>query len=82
MVRKNRMSPHPIENNGHNMLSNPSCGVQQVYADSMLVYSGTDLSTGCDRLSVIEENLVIAFTDVGGDDNNRLTVILNQAYRV
>ncbi|KAJ7046748.1 hypothetical protein C8F04DRAFT_1061598 [Mycena alexandri] len=38
-------------------------------------------AAGCDRLSVIEENLVIAFTDVGGDDNNRLTVILNQAYR-
>ncbi|KAJ7172511.1 armadillo-type protein [Mycena filopes] len=38
-------------------------------------------AAGCDRLSAIEENLVIAFTDVGGEDNNRLTVILNQAYR-
>jgi anaphase-promoting complex subunit 5 len=39
-------------------------------------------STGCDRLAAIEENLVIAFTDVGGEDNNRITVVLNQAYRV
>ncbi|KAJ7343519.1 hypothetical protein DFH08DRAFT_872936 [Mycena albidolilacea] len=38
-------------------------------------------AAGCDRLSILEENLVIAFTDVGGEDNNRLTVILNQAYR-
>ncbi|KAJ7940672.1 hypothetical protein B0H13DRAFT_1939292 [Mycena leptocephala] len=27
----------------------------------------------CDRLSILEENLVIAFTDVGGEDNNRIT---------
>ncbi|KAJ6496647.1 hypothetical protein C8R47DRAFT_349617 [Mycena vitilis] len=38
-------------------------------------------AAGCDRLSILEENLVIAFTDVGGEDNNRITVILNQAYR-
>ncbi|KAJ7452459.1 hypothetical protein B0H11DRAFT_2073533 [Mycena galericulata] len=38
-------------------------------------------AAGCDRLACIEENLVIAFTDVGGEDNNRITVILNQAYR-
>ncbi|KAJ7156003.1 hypothetical protein C8R43DRAFT_998757 [Mycena crocata] len=38
-------------------------------------------AAGCERLAVIEENLVIAFTDVGGEDNNRITVILNQAYR-
>jgi len=36
---------------------------------------------GCNRLSAISENTVIAFTEVGGDDNNRLTVTLNQAYR-
>jgi hypothetical protein len=40
------------------------------------------MGAGCDRLSILEENLVIAFTDVGGEDNNRITVILNQAYRV
>ena len=39
-------------------------------------------SLGCNRLSAISENTVIAFTEVGGDDNNRLTVTLNQAYRV
>ncbi|KAJ7774662.1 hypothetical protein DFH07DRAFT_800430 [Mycena maculata] len=38
-------------------------------------------AAGCDRLALIEENLVVAFTDVGGDDDNRITVILNQAYR-
>ncbi|KAK7014891.1 cytoskeleton-associated protein 5 [Favolaschia claudopus] len=38
-------------------------------------------AAGCDRLSILEENLVISFTDVGGEDNNRLTTILNQAYR-
>ncbi|KAF7363413.1 ANAPC5 domain-containing protein [Mycena sanguinolenta] len=38
-------------------------------------------ASGCDRLSILEENLVIAFTDVGGEDNSRMTVILNQAYR-
>ncbi|KDQ33264.1 hypothetical protein PLEOSDRAFT_1091403 [Pleurotus ostreatus PC15] len=36
---------------------------------------------GCDRLTVIEEDIVTAFTMVGGDDNNRITVILNRAYR-
>ncbi|KAJ7063271.1 hypothetical protein C8F01DRAFT_984862 [Mycena amicta] len=38
-------------------------------------------AAGCDRLAAIEEDLVIAFTGVGGTDNNRITVILNQAYR-
>ncbi|KAJ7219238.1 hypothetical protein GGX14DRAFT_435221 [Mycena pura] len=38
-------------------------------------------AAGCDQLAIVEENLVIAFTDVGGEDNNRLTVTLNQAYR-
>jgi hypothetical protein len=37
---------------------------------------------GCDRLAAIEENIVLAFTDVGGDDNNRISVILNRAYKV
>ncbi|KAJ6630768.1 hypothetical protein B0H10DRAFT_2160163 [Mycena sp. CBHHK59/15] len=38
-------------------------------------------AAGCDRLAAIEENLVIAFTDIGGEDNNRITLLLNQAYR-
>ncbi|KAJ7097958.1 hypothetical protein B0H15DRAFT_823591 [Mycena belliarum] len=38
-------------------------------------------SAGCNRLAAIEENLVMAFTDLGGQDNNRITAILNQAYR-
>ncbi|KZT68114.1 hypothetical protein DAEQUDRAFT_339649 [Daedalea quercina L-15889] len=35
---------------------------------------------GCARLAQIEENMVTAFTEVGGTDNNRLTVALNRAY--
>lgn len=37
---------------------------------------------GCDRVAAVEENVVVAFTEVGGDDNNRFTVTLNQAYKV
>lgn len=45
---------------------------------------GTHLSLfqGCARLTQIEENMVTAFTEVGGADNNRLTVALNRAYYV
>lgn len=35
---------------------------------------------GCDRVADIEENVVTAFTEVGGNDNNRFTVTLNRAY--
>ncbi len=37
---------------------------------------------GCDRLADIEESIVIAFTEQGSSDNNRLTSILNKAYKV
>lgn len=37
---------------------------------------------GCDRVADIEENVVTAFTEVGGNDNNRFTVTLNRAYNV
>ena len=37
---------------------------------------------GCDHVAVVEENIVTAFTEVGGDDNNRFTVTLNRAYKV
>jgi hypothetical protein len=37
---------------------------------------------GCDALAAIEENVVIAFTEQGGDDNNRITMLLNRAYKV
>jgi len=39
-------------------------------------------NTGCEKLAVIEENLVTAFSEVGGDNNNVITVTLNRAYRV
>jgi len=38
-------------------------------------------AAGCEQLAAIEENVVTAFTDIGGDDNNRITVILNRAYK-
>ena len=37
---------------------------------------------GCHRLAAIEEDIVTAFGEIGGDDNNVLTVNLNRAYRV
>ena len=37
---------------------------------------------GCGQLSTLEEQLVIIFTEMRGDDNNRLTVTINQAYKV
>jgi len=38
--------------------------------------------TGCEKLAIIEENTVSAFNEVGGDNNNVITVTLNRAYRV
>ncbi|OSX65213.1 hypothetical protein POSPLADRAFT_1044618 [Postia placenta MAD-698-R-SB12] len=35
---------------------------------------------GSIQLAQVEENIVTAFTEVGGDDNNRLIVNLNRAY--
>ncbi|KAM5535233.1 hypothetical protein V8D89_011169 [Ganoderma adspersum] len=37
---------------------------------------------GCTKLAGIEEDIVTAFSEVGGDDNTRLTVTLNRAYHV
>lgn len=38
--------------------------------------------SGCNQLSSVEENVVVAFAEVGGDDNNRITTTLNRAYKV
>ncbi|KAI0748037.1 hypothetical protein C8Q80DRAFT_1103902 [Daedaleopsis nitida] len=35
---------------------------------------------GCSKLARVEEDIITAFSEVGGDDNNRLTVTLNRAY--
>jgi hypothetical protein len=40
------------------------------------------ISPGCHQLAAIEENVVIAFTPVAGEDNQRLIVILNKAHKV
>jgi anaphase-promoting complex subunit 5 len=37
---------------------------------------------GCDRLAEIEEAMIISFTEEGSQDNNRITAILNRAYKV
>lgn len=37
---------------------------------------------GCDQIASIEEDVVVAFTDPDGEDSNRITVILNKAYKV
>lgn len=37
---------------------------------------------GCTQLARIEENIVTAFTEVGGEDDNRLVTTLNRAYYV
>ena len=44
--------------------------------------SGVECFLGCGQLSTLEEQLVIVFTEMRGDDNNRLTVTINQAYKV
>lgn len=37
---------------------------------------------GCSKLARVEEDIVIAFTEYGSEDNTRLTVQLNRAYDV
>lgn len=36
---------------------------------------------GCDKLSTVEGNIVMAFTEPGGESTNRLSVILNKTYK-
>ncbi|KAH9027662.1 hypothetical protein EDB84DRAFT_1272610 [Lactarius hengduanensis] len=38
-------------------------------------------AAGCEKLAAIEENVVTAFSEIGGDSNNALVVTLNRAYR-
>lgn len=40
------------------------------------------LHSGCHQLAAIEEDVVIAFTPVAGEDNQRLNVVLNKAHKV
>jgi anaphase-promoting complex subunit 5 len=42
----------------------------------------TNAKLGCEKLAVIEESIVTAFSEIGGDSNNALVVTLNRAYRV
>ncbi|KAK2466948.1 hypothetical protein APHAL10511_001206 [Amanita phalloides] len=39
-------------------------------------------AAGCHQLAAIEEDLVIAFTPVAGEDNQRLVIILNKAHKL
>lgn len=38
--------------------------------------------TGCDKLSELEEDIVLAFMEPGTDNNTRMTIALNKAYKV
>ncbi|KAI0064595.1 hypothetical protein BV25DRAFT_1822992 [Artomyces pyxidatus] len=38
-------------------------------------------AAGCEKLAAIEENIVTAFSEIAGDDNNAITIHLNRAYR-
>ena len=54
-----------------------------LYADKLLSLNFSHiLISGCTKLARIEEDIVTAFSEVGGDDNTRLTVTLNRAYHV
>ncbi|KAL1743927.1 hypothetical protein HDZ31DRAFT_39837 [Schizophyllum fasciatum] len=39
-------------------------------------------AAGCASLSALEEQTVLAFTNIGDTDNNRITVFLNKAYKM
>lgn len=50
---------------------------------AMVDFQGVvDTDTGCEKLAIIEENVVTAFSEVGGDSNDAIIVTLNRAYRV
>ena len=42
----------------------------------------TNANLGCEKLAAIEESIVTAFSEIGGDSNSTLVVTLNRAYRV
>lgn len=63
------------------MLFIPLSGASQVCV-SMLFERRVNRPPGCGQLSTLEEQLVLIFTEVRSDDNNRLTVTINQAYKV
>jgi hypothetical protein len=72
------------QSNGPNTLCKLSCGRRLVSCRilcTQLFITGI-LLKGCDHLASIEENIVTGFTDVSGDDNNRITVAVNSAYKV
>jgi len=64
------------------MRSTPSYGASPVGVSPLNQNSRFEYSLGCGQLSTLEEQLVIIFTEMRGDDNNRLTVTINQAYKV
>lgn len=71
-----------IQSNGADTLFNLSFGMQQVRPTAVDLWAVVKFNIGCEKLAVIEENIVTAFNEVGGDNNNVITVTLNRAYRV
>ena len=49
---------------------------------SLQEYIFSKFLSGCQRLSAIEEDIVLAFTESGGDSPTRFYVTLNKAYSV
>jgi hypothetical protein len=62
--------------------SNRLFGVQQVLPLVIVTLFRTNTNLGCEKLAAIEESIVTAFSEIGGDGNNTLVVTLNRAYRV
>lgn len=40
------------------------------------------IDLGCDKLSSLEDDMVLAFMEPGTESDTRLTVVLNKAYKV
>ena len=70
------------QNNGINIQSSQSSGVQQVRYAQWWGLAIIYIHTGCEKLAVIEENIVTAFVEIGGDSNSAITITLNRTYRV
>lgn len=73
-------------NNTPSMPFRASSGISSVRRTDCPVSIGLFYSSmlllGCSKLARVEEDIVIAFTEYGSEDNTRLTVQLNRAYDV
>lgn len=68
--------------NGHSTQCSQWYGEKQVRISSCFSLCECSRRSGCEKLATVEENIVIAFTDSGSEDSNRITVLLNRSYKV